>query len=469
MRMTLLAVLGVLVSCGQPFASSNEGDLDLSAEAPLLGAGGTDSADRTCNVVLRTANRTRQSGGYETHCTSTGCFTVWSGVMDVSEQAVAEGAKPYVLYFSTVSNSWSTVAASETTGAGAGFRRYAFRLDTNTIPDGISMTSLGRARVELAPYLLTTSGARVFDHNRHPGDLESYVLSSATGWDLADDVGVCQPKPAVPTTLTFDATWTTRQRGPLVAGRDVVVNYAFERLPQCRSTHNGFPAWGTKAFVRFAPSGTTVEGPVVGFTTVNGSPAGSTGTAIPFTVTIPAGTTGVDLWFLNSSGAGSFCEAWDSNFGHNYHFNVDARLPAAAQWVGNAGSSFSRLCSRVDGVPSPVLLDSYIMQRACSFVEVEVWIPGVTDGATLRPEVVYAQALTTRDGAALAPEWLSFVGRVGNNYRFHYEIPRSSLYYGPKWETFNYTFRFSTDGATWVGDVTRVVKRDPSFVNPAWP
>ena len=58
---------------------------------------------------------------------------------------------------------------------------------------------------------------------------------------------------------------------------------------------------------------------------------------------------------------------------------------------------------------------------------------------------------------------------MGNDYRFHYEIPRNALYYGRKWETFTYTLRFSTDGHVWSRDVTRTVTRDPSFVNSAWP
>jgi hypothetical protein len=477
MRFALLAVvLSFAAGCGPQEAllssdlSADEAAADVSsAEGPLLGAGAKDSADRTCNVVLRSAQRTPLNGGYQTKCGAAGCFTVWSGFVDVSDQAVAEGAKPYILYRAGSSTTWSKVAATKSSGAPAGWVRYVYRLEKNTLSDGISFTGLQTARVELSPYVLTKAGARVFDHNRRSGDLDTYVLSASTGWDLADDANVCQPRPEQPTVLAFENGWQQGQHGTLVAGHEAVVTYPLDRLPQCRATHNGFPAWGTSAFVRFSPGGQVVQGSVVAFNSVNGNLAGVPGTAVPFSFSIPAGTSSLEVWFLNSSGAGNFCEAYDSNQGANYRFTVEPANFQPVQWVGNAGSSFSRACTRGDGVPSPVVIDSYIQQRACSFVEVDVYVPGLTDGAVVKGEAVLAQVEPTLDGRVLPVEWLTFIGRVGNNYRFHYQLPVSSLYYGPKWQTFGYTFRFSTDGRAWVRDVARTASRDPSFVNPAWP
>jgi hypothetical protein len=388
--------------------------------------------------------------------------------MDVSAQAVAEGAKPYMLYKSISATTWTKVAAVKGTGAPTGFVRYTYRLEKNTLSDGMSTTSRMTANVQLSPYLLTTTGARLFDHNRRGGDFDTYVLSYATGWDLSDDVTVCQPKPAQPPVVAFENGWQTKQHGALVAGRPAVLTYAFERLPQCRATHNGFPAWGTTAFVRFSPGGQVLQAPVVAFEGVNGNMAGATPKAVPFTFDVPAGATSMEAWFQNASGAGSTCEAWDSNQGANYRFTVEPRVFQPVQWVGNAGSSFTRACSRADGVPATVALDSYIMQRACSFIEVDVYVPGLTDGGALKTEAIFAQAELKLDGQPIAFEWLVPMGRVGNDYRYHYEIPRSALYYGHKWETFTYTLRFSTDGNSWVKDVTRTVTRDPTFVNPAW-
>jgi hypothetical protein len=469
MRVNFLVVvllLGVLVGCGpQDGALAGDGP----SEATEGQAGLTDDADRACSVVLRTAQRTPKNGGYEAACSATGCFAVWTAVLDVSALADAAGAQPYVQYRAGSTSKWSVVAATRTAGAPHGWVRYTARLQKDTISEGLSYSSLQNASLELAPYLLTTNGVRLFDHNRRPGTFDTYVLSAATGWDLTDDTAVCQAPPEQPPVLAFNTGWRTEQHGALIAGREAVLNYALERLPQCRGTHNGFPAWSTKAMVRFSPGGQTAQGPVVVFESVNGSLAGAKGKAQPFIFTIPAGTTSLETWFQNSSGAGSDCSTWDSNNNANYRFNVRSRPPAAVQWVGNAGSSFSRLCSRVDGVPEPAVIDSYVHQRACSFIEVDVYVPGLTDGATLEPEAVFAQAELQLDGKPLPPTWLTFVGRFGNDYRYRYQLPLSDLYYGPRWQTFSYSIRFSTDGHLWLKDAARTATRDASFVNPAWP
>jgi hypothetical protein len=49
-----------------------------------------------------------------------------------------------------------------------------------------------------------------------------------------------------------------------------------------------------------------------------------TGAAVsqPLQIKIPATATAVDIWFHNYNGAGSSCQAWDSNFGFNYRYEI---------------------------------------------------------------------------------------------------------------------------------------------------
>ena len=115
-----------------------------------------------------------------------------------------------------------------------------------------------------------------------------------------------------------------------------------------------------------------------------------------------------------------------------------------------------------------MVLDSYLQTRACAFVEVDVYVPGLTDGSSLQPGALFAEAESKLDGVVLPATELRFVGRFGNDYRFHYELPKSELYYGPKWQRFEYGFRFSTDGRVWQREQTRAVTRDVSFCNPVW-
>src|SRR5690349_16765158 len=45
-------------------------------------------------------------------------------------------------------------------------------------------------------------------------------------------------------TLTFNADWSIAQSGPVVGGGTAVLHYDPARLPACRATYHGFPAWG---------------------------------------------------------------------------------------------------------------------------------------------------------------------------------------------------------------------------------
>ncbi len=458
--------LVVLSGCGVQDAFVDEGELadfESVVDAPLLGANGKDAAERSCQIVLRSLDRGAAS------CTNGVCWWTWTGLIDISRQAEAEGARARVLFKNIDATRWSSVSTTRTTGAPAGFTRYRFRLTRDTLRDGMSATAYARANVQVAPYLLTTTGARLFDHNRVPGELDAYVLNQAGGWRVAPDAAVCNGDVVASRTLDFQSGYSIKQRGTLVAGQPVTLNYAIDRLTTCRGTHNGFPAWDLQASVRFFPSGAVTEGTVRGFDAPNGVPSNAGAKSVPLEVNIPSGTTSMEVWFRNSSGAGMNCEAWDSNNGSNYRFPVFAAAPARVQWVGNAGSSFTRACARQDGVPASTTLDSYVQQRACMFVEVDVYVPGLTDSGETQPGAVFAQAELKLDGVAMAGNDLTFVGRFGNDYRFHFEVPKSELYYGPKWQQFEYGFRFSTDGRVWLRETTRMVTRDVSFCNPAWP
>ena len=476
---SLLLVVAALAGCGGNDAlvtyDGEEGE--GVAEAPLLGADGKDAADRGCNIVLReVGRRPNTTGGYESACTTTGCYYVWSGTLDISAAAFAEGAKPYVLYQSLMNPTrWLQVTPSKVTGAPQGFVRYSFKIKKDTVSTGMSYTSLSRTRIQVSPFLRTTSKARLFDHNRLPGDFDVYQLAAENGWAVKDDPAVCQPPPPNKATVQFLTGWTQAQHGALVAGGKLVIDYDPNRLTTCRNTHNGAPAWDLLAHVRFSPSGQQFDGTVRGFDAPAGVPQGP-GIAVPFEVTIPAGATRADVWFENVSGAGSPCVAWDSNNAQNYGFEVLGASPPAIGWAGNFGGDFSRACTHQDGLAEPVTVDSYVQQRGCSLVDADVWVPGLTDAAAAHPERILAQAELSFDGKPATTAWLTFVGRVGNDYRFRWLLPRETMN-AAWWNTLRYTFRFSTDGVAWyrvgqgegpAGGLPRTVLRDPSWCNPAW-
>lgn len=139
---------------------------------------------------------------------------------------------------------------------------------------------------------------------------------------LAVRQGTELPPGLEPALLTFTADWQlVRGGGPLVAGNDVEVAYAAERLTACRGEQNGEPAWAITGYHMLG------GGPVGSFEAGGYSP--SQGTAPPIFTVEASGD--LALWFHNTSVWG--CSAYDSNYGDNWHARVGASLSFKTGWV----------------------------------------------------------------------------------------------------------------------------------------
>ena len=380
--------------------------------APLgkADAQGGDRADRACQVVLRD-------------------YAAGFGDLDVATSLAAPDA---VIYRATGTTTWLEAPSVAVGGAAPDFQRWRFRL-----PDEVT-------GAEVAPFARLDGGARVFDHNRYAGDLANYLLDAQNGFAVTADSNLC-PSTVPRATLAFENGYTQEQHGALVAGGRLIVDYALPRLPQCRTSSGGAQLWDIEAYAKWQPSGQVVS---LSVTTV----AGGERVARPTELAIPLDAQYVNLWFHNYD-AERHCEAWDSAYGQNYRFSVlnprlsGSSLPAAVAWAGDWGNGFSRACTHRDGLDEPVVIDEYIRERACTFVDADVYIPGVTDGNDTLPWKVEAQVELSRDGGAVTDSWLTFQGRVGNNYRYRWGLPGD--WRNLRWSTFAYAFRFSTDGNRW--------------------
>ena len=414
----LLAITSSLAACTTDDPSS------APSLAPAIGkADGTDAADHACKIVLDHAARAGLSS-------VDGRSLAWEGELVVSPEGEALGT-PAVLY--GVFGTWYAVPATPVDGAPG---RYHFRIEEHTIQTGVSTTTLSRFRLQLAPYIALDGGGRLFDHNRRPGDFDVYDLGIESEWALGGD-GTCV-LPAPLGALDFGLGWTTRQEGPLVAGGRLHVSYALDRLTTCHGTHNGFPAYDVIAHARFAPGGETAE---AGMRVTNSGPSGVlTVSSRPFETTIPAGATSVALYFEHT---GLGCRAFDSNFGDDYVFSVDATRPPTLGWLGDVGGSTSRDCAHRDGLPDPTTVDSYVLERACLFVDVDTWAPGLVQ----HPTWLVGRVDWAIDGGAVTSSKLEDVGADGDDRRLRWTVPRSELTRAP-WSTLTYTLRASTDGVT---------------------
>ena len=381
--MRAMLVLVLVAGCG-PAAPTSQ------TAAPLAAA--TDAADQQCRVILRDAA---------------------DGLVDF-DVATSLGAGGGMMLRAD-GGAWSSLDGLAIAGAPGWYQRWRVRL-----PDGAS-------RVELVPYAAHPDGGRLFDHNRLAGDLDNYALSAPFAY--ADD-GACLDHAQPRATLGFNADYSTTQRGELVRGGHLTVEYALARLSQCRSTHNGYRFWSLDASVKAFPSGVVSMGTVV-------ASNGPTVYAVPFEAEIPDGTEHVELWFHNYSPGE--CDAWDSDYGRNYSFAVGDPLPKVG-WAGDWGGSWSRDCVHTDGLADPLRLDEYARERACTFIDADAWVPGAAD----HPEWVQARVEYEKDGVP-ATAWLDLVGKVGNNARFRWTLPYE-IHALTDWSTVTYRFAFSTDG-----------------------
>ena len=121
--------------------------------------------------------------------------------------------------------------------------------------------------------------------------------------------------PPVPI-LEFDADWRVQQSNSVISGGNAIVHYDIARLPRCRATYMGFPAWDVLAYW------STDGGPAFSQSLTTVTAAGRVG--IDITIEAPPGRD-FAMWFYASDEYG--CVQWDSNYGRNFHFPTEPGPP----------------------------------------------------------------------------------------------------------------------------------------------
>jgi len=121
------------------------------------------------------------------------------------------------------------------------------------------------------------------------------------------------------TTVTFSDDFSESADGPLVAGGSIVVDYDLDRLTACRGSTNGSEVWSITGWAKFGSGApkqfalTRLDAGVV--------------VAVRAEVEVPASATSAELWFTTNNRWG--CNAYDSNDGANYAFDVEQRADIA--------------------------------------------------------------------------------------------------------------------------------------------
>lgn len=220
------------------------------------------------------------------------------------------------------------------------------------------------------------------------------------------------------TEILFGADFSESVTGPLVAGTSVRVHYAPERLTQCRGVKYGNPAWGITAFYR-----------------INGGDVRNVPVILPnqeLEVWLDLDEPGeLEVWFSNNDAYG--CNAWDSDYGANYRFEIvpETLVPG---WMGNASSVISRrtcdngsFCDdELRSLEQGFRYDTWARQRAAvAAVTFQAWAEGVTDAQRDRVwELLDARVhwSYTADLEEAGWDWVDIHDFVGNDVRYEYAL-----------------------------------------------
>jgi hypothetical protein len=387
----------------------------------------------------------------------------------------------------------------------------SFRADWNIIQSSPPLMAGGRLRVEydpmrlsncratyngleawtITPYyrLLPDASVRQGSFAHHGSGLSATLELPETTqeielWFVNTDRQGCQAydsnlgrnyrfpvaRPGRLTEIVFGADWSEVASGPIVQGGLARLHYAPERLRACRATYNGGRTWNIIASWIFRPGGQSGS-----IALYDGNYyAGEAGILRP-DVYVPEDATSVEIWFSNSDRSG--CVAWDSNFGANYSFEVvprGAETPAVG-WAGdfNFVTYHRDPATRHGDVDPAYYFDSWAGAELASWVEVQVWIPGITDRRYASAEEARNAAASrvraeARWGAATGSSFTStglrYRSQQGNNFVYSFDFNALRWNHGIPDGLYHYYVRFSTDnGSTWY-EAGRTGERTRRFV-----
>ena len=101
-------------------------------------------------------------------------------------------------------------------------------------------------------------------------------------------------------------------------------------------------------------------------------------------------------------------------------------------------------------MPQPITIDEYMRERACIFVDADVWVPGVTDVSTPHPEWIQAEVEWAKDARRADRQLARLPGHRRAQRALPLERARTRCATMADWtHASRYSFRFTTDGTSW--------------------
>jgi hypothetical protein len=125
-----------------------------------------------------------------------------------------------------------------------------------------------------------------------------------------------------PARLQFLSDWKIIQLGEIKPGKKLVIEYDLGRLPNFRIKWREADIWNVEIYIRFHPGDQLHKGSLLEEVRAGGHGPVIDNLPNPFEIDVPIGATQVELWFRTFDDFRYFREAWDSQFGQNYLFDV---------------------------------------------------------------------------------------------------------------------------------------------------
>lgn len=236
------------------------------------------------------------------------------------------------------------------------------------------------------------------------------------GVDLGEETSEVDEALSAPR-IVFSASWGETTVGKLRAGDGIEIAYDASRLATCASgEQGGIPQWSITAHYKVGDS----EVHSVAVAGLN---------AAPTPMIVPQQKGKLEIWFEANNKWG--CQAFDSDFGSNYRFNVAAPLGQPG-WVGNGARVIDRwTCEAGPCDASRVSLDTaftygtWARQRATiAGLYFDVWEEGVTDfdNADLWKQVDAQVHFRFTGESTFGTRYVDFFRRVGNDARYEVKL-----------------------------------------------
>jgi hypothetical protein len=203
-------------------------------------------------------------------------------------------------------------------------------------------------------------------------------------------------------------------------------------LTGCRRNWRGAEVWDIEALVKYHPRGELVHGGLMEQIRTGGVVTALSPKRLE--IAVPSDTTQIEMWFHNFAEIGGRCDAWDSQFGENYWFEVAGPNPVEPQnpvryregAIPNPGfvNVLDQAATKKNVFPAPPN-GPPVGKDLRTFLDVRAWVRNVAFAKEVWIDVhVFDRDAARIEAATFGLPWEGSAGGFADLFRFQGEIYR---------------------------------------------